>query len=239
MDQDCILTGDARELVKQAPKVDFVLWDPDYGVGVDFEGGRGKMDRDEALELVVELLPDLLQRCRSKQAVVFWGGSVERVAAFLSSPVETIWPVHYMGIWHKPNGAPASGDGISRSFEVWFWLKAGPKPRAEWRFFSDVLSEPRIIGSFKDALGHPSQKPVALLEKLLRFFTLPGQTVLDPTAGVCSTAAAAKRTGRHFICFEINPTWAEIGRQRILRTPAPFPQMAGLEQMGIFGGEVE
>lgn len=225
-----IITGDARELVKTLPDgcADFLLWDPDYGV----EGAyavEGRMGRADALAFVEEILPELRRVTRSGQAVVFWSGSFNRVRDFLDfSKIDSIWPIHYMGIWHKTNSAPASGDGLSRGFEPWFWLKDGPKPQGEWRFLPDVLSAPRVVSGFIEASGHPAQKPVAMLERLIRFFTRPGQVVLDPTAGSGSTAVAARRTGRRWICFEINEEYAQIARKRVSRVRAQ-PQLVGID----------
>jgi site-specific DNA-methyltransferase (adenine-specific) len=52
---------------------------------------------------------------------------------------------------------------------------------------------------------HPTQKPVALLEFLIRTYTLPGETVLDNCMGSGSTGAACKTTGRNFIGIEKDP----------------------------------
>lgn len=49
---------------------------------------------------------------------------------------------------------------------------------------------------------HPTQKPVALFEYLIRTYTNPGETVLDNCAGSGTTAIAAERTGRRWICIE-------------------------------------
>lgn len=237
--RDVIHTGDAREWVKTLPDgcADVLLWDPDYGV----EGAYtvdGRMGRVEALAFVEELLPELRRVTRSGQAVMFWSGSIGRVWDLLESKVDSIWPIHYLGIWHKTNSAPASGDGLSRGFEPWFWLKDGPRQRGEWEFLPDVLSAPRVVGGFKEAAGHPAQKPVKILEQLIRFFTQPGQIVLDPTAGSGSTAVAAKRTGRHYLCCEIIPEYAEIARRRVARTGTQ-PQLLRVDgtQTGLFDGE--
>lgn len=115
-----IVCGEAFNLVRELPdnSVDFVLWDPDYGVGIDYNDGA--ISRNEAMLTVEKIMPELRRVCRSGQAVVFWSGSVERVAAFLSSGVGSIWPIHYMGIWYKPNGAGSTGNGMARRFEAWF-----------------------------------------------------------------------------------------------------------------------
>lgn len=54
----------------------------------------------------------------------------------------------------------------------------------------------------KDNKIHPTQKPVALFEYLIRTYTNPGELVLDNTAGSGTTAVAAERTGRQWICVE-------------------------------------
>lgn len=63
--------------------------------------------------------------------------------------------------------------------------------------------------------GHPTQKPVALLEWLIKTYTNPGDTVLDPVAGSGTTAIAALRTGRHCIAIEKDPAYFEVMRKRV------------------------
>lgn len=53
-----------------------------------------------------------------------------------------------------------------------------------------------------DRGAHPTQKPVALFEYLIRTYTNEGETVLDNTSGSGTTAVAAHRAGRHSICIE-------------------------------------
>jgi len=66
----------------------------------------------------------------------------------------------------------------------------------------------------KDKL-HPTQKPVKLLEYLIRTYTNPGETVLDNTAGSGSTGVAALNTGRIFIGVEADGKYYEIMRARL------------------------
>lgn len=68
----------------------------------------------------------------------------------------------------------------------------------------------------KDYSGHhPTQKPVALLEDLIRTYTDEGQTVLDFTMGSGSTGVAAKNLNRDFIGIELDEEYFKIAEQRI------------------------
>lgn len=62
---------------------------------------------------------------------------------------------------------------------------------------------------------HPTQKPVPLLEYLIRTYTNPGETVLDNTMGSGSTGVAAVNTGRDFIGMELDPGYFEVAQRRI------------------------
>lgn len=65
------------------------------------------------------------------------------------------------------------------------------------------------------AFYHPTQKPVALMEYLIRTYTNEGDVVLDNCIGSGTTAVAAIRTGRHYIGYDIDPAYCDIARQRI------------------------
>ena len=70
----------------------------------------------------------------------------------------------------------------------------------------------------KDEAGekaHPTQKPEALLHRVIVASTKPGDVVLDPFFGSGTTGAVAKRLGRHFIGIERDPKYARLARKRI------------------------
>ena len=62
---------------------------------------------------------------------------------------------------------------------------------------------------------HPTQKPVALLEYLIKTYTLEGETVLDNCMGSGSTGVACVNTGRNFIGIEKDDKYFEIAKKRI------------------------
>lgn len=61
---------------------------------------------------------------------------------------------------------------------------------------------------------HPTQKPTALFEYLIRTYTNEGETVLDSCLGSGTTAEAAIKTGRHFIGFELEPDYCAVASER-------------------------
>ena len=67
----------------------------------------------------------------------------------------------------------------------------------------------------RDAQLHPTQKPVALLEYLIKTYTNEGEVVLDNTMGSGSTGVACLNTNRNFIGIELNEKYFEIAKKRI------------------------
>lgn len=68
---------------------------------------------------------------------------------------------------------------------------------------------------YKKYVFHPTQKPVALLEYLIKTYTLENETVLDFTMGSGSTGVASKNLNRKFIGFELDEKYFKIAEQRI------------------------
>jgi site-specific DNA-methyltransferase (adenine-specific) len=68
---------------------------------------------------------------------------------------------------------------------------------------------------------HPTQKPVALMEYLIRTYTNAGELVLDNTMGSGTTGVACGNTGRRFIGIERDPGYFQIARGRIMRAYLP------------------
>jgi site-specific DNA-methyltransferase (adenine-specific) len=71
------------------------------------------------------------------------------------------------------------------------------------------------IGVDMKAEFHPTQKPVALFEYLIKTYTNEGDLVLDNCAGSFTTAIACENLRRNWICIEQEPEYCEIGRKRI------------------------
>lgn len=75
--------------------------------------------------------------------------------------------------------------------------------------------------------AHPTQKPVALFEYLIRTYTQPGDVVFDPCCGSGTTAIAARNTGRRWICGDSDAGYAQVAKDR-LATPYT-PMLPGID----------
>lgn len=87
------------------------------------------------------------------------------------------------------------------------------------RFPTDVIKfsswNGALFGKTENATKHPTQKPVDLLEYLIRTYTNEGETVLDNCMGSGSTGVACVNTGRNFIGIELDEHYFDVAKQRI------------------------
>lgn len=97
-------------------------------------------------------------------------------------------------------------------------MRATPVRIADDKYPTSVISIPKEHR--KGCFFHPTQKPVALVEYLIKTYTNPGDIVLDNAIGSGTTAVAAINTGRHFIGYETVPEYCAIAEKRIKEAEA-------------------
>ncbi|MFC4175366.1 site-specific DNA-methyltransferase [Microvirga sp. GCM10011540] len=174
-----------------------------------------------------------VRRVMKKNATLWVIGSyhnIFRVGATLQDL--NFWVLNDI-VWRKANPMPNfRGRRFTNAHETMIWasksaeaknytfhyeaLKAANEDvqmRSDW-FIPICTGEERL----KDGDGrkvHPTQKPEALLARVLLSSSNPGDVVLDPFFGSGTTGAVAKRLGRHFIGLERDSTYAEAARARI------------------------
>ncbi len=93
----------------------------------------------------------------------------------------------------------------------------GTKNETGDRFPIDVQKFKTVFTEAKGNLVHSTQKPVALLEYLIKTYSNEGEVVLDATIGSGSTAVAAINTGRQFIGFELDKKYFDIACDRVAK----------------------
>jgi len=117
----------------------------------------------------------------------------------------------------KTIGKPFKGEGRSKKGSQTVLVNTVSNPT----FRNDNRGDryPRTVQYFVTAESegclHPTQKPVALMEYMIRTYTKPGETVLDFTMGSGTTGVACQRLGRRFIGIEIDPGYWEMACKRI------------------------
>jgi modification methylase len=151
-------------------------------------------------------------------------------------------------VWRKSNPMPNfKGTRFTNAHETLIWA-AKSRGARRYAFNYDAMKMandelqmrsdwtlPLCTGEerVKDQTGakaHPTQKPEALLHRVILASTRPGDIVLDPFFGVGTTGAAARRLGRRFIGIERDASYAELARQRIAKVVPVAP--ADLDVMG-------
>jgi modification methylase len=157
-------------------------------------------------------------------------------------------------IWRKSNPMPNfKGTRFTNAHETLIWAAKGRGAR-RYTFNYDAMKmandelqmrsdwtlplctgEERVKGE-DGKKAHPTQKPEALLHRLILASSKPGDLVLDPFFGVGTTGAAAKRLGRRFIGIEREEVYLEAARKRISQVVPAAP--ADLDVMGSKKNEV-
>ncbi|MBJ6763073.1 site-specific DNA-methyltransferase [Myxococcaceae bacterium JPH2] len=123
--------------------------------------------------------------------------------------------------WGKRTTDKNANEQLLRVYEVALVIaRAPPAPLAP----GDVSPVWAVVGGYDDDAeaarwgGHPHHKPFSVLEPLVRAYSRPGDTVLDPFAGSGSMPSAALRLGRRPACMEVEPEWAERITHRLRET---------------------
>jgi adenine-specific DNA-methyltransferase len=218
-----IWQGDARELAIKLPQpIDCVVVDPPYGLNfhskqAELPSGKkwvreieGDEDLEGALELFTQVMSPVVEKLTDPSDVyVFTRWSIlgpwcDTIAALGLTVMNCI-------IWDK--GTPGMGDvrcNWPNTFEMIVYAKKGRRVVPERR--SSIISVNR---PYNHTHFHPTQKPTALLEVLLKISTEPGDLVVDPFCGSGSTIIAAQRLGRAGIGIEIDPEYVRLARERL------------------------
>lgn len=119
----------------------------------------------------------------------------------------------------KYNPQMVKRDKVKKSKNYGTGEALGGDKSPESKTYTYTHTYPKSILEFSNAVQkgkvHPTQKPVALFEYLIRTYTNEGEIVLDNCIGSGTTAVAAINTGRQFIGIEREPEYVEIANKRI------------------------
>lgn len=189
-----LILGDCREILPTLGKVDAVVTDPPYGIGFGEKHTKWSANRGVALGSWDAEIPNLEFLLNVADHLIIWGG--ER----FSLPIRRGWLT-----WVKPDAAPTFA---STEFA---WTNRDCPARHFTMTIGAVNAE---------RIGHPTQKPVKLMEWCLSALPSPTQTVLDPFMGSGTTGIACHSRGLKFTGIEREQQYFDIACKRIERAYA-------------------
>ena len=231
-----LMHGDCLELMKQIPdgSVDMVLADPPYGTTAC------KWDSVIPFEPMWEQLKRVTKK---NGAIVMTASQPFTSALVMSNP--SMFAYEWIWVKTKITGVLNAKKMPVRKHEqvlVFCECKATPVynaqglvpkgtvtkqggnsdnygSRSSEPYIQDYTNWPRDVLEIasEGKTVHPTQKPVALMEYLIKTYTNEGETVLDFTMGSGTTGVAAKNLNRNFIGIELDEEYFNIAKERILK----------------------
>ena len=258
-DESALYHADAFSLMADIPdnSVDCIWTDPPYLLsndGTTCVAGRrvsvnkGKWDRSEGIESDHDFNLSWLSECHRilKPAGTIWvTGTLHIYPSVGMGMMQLGFRILNDIIWEKTNPPPNLGCRcFTHSTEVVLWATKAPKgSKHKYTFhYQEMKAENGgkqmksvwqfpTAGRKEKAHGkHPTQKPVALIERCLRASTNPGDVVFDPFAGSASTGVAALSLGRVFIGSELEDEYAAIGNSRLCEVESLAADASGVPQ---------
>ena len=207
-----IKQGDCLELMPrlEAMSIDLIACDPPYCVGASSNGTKSTFTDFNLMR------PFFEQFFKESRRVLKVGGHMYvctdwRTYPFLYPIMLKFLNVRNLIVWDY--GWIKAGNYYRPRHELIMFATNGKSERQVPRAEPDVWQE-RCVNVTK-ARYHPAQKPVELMERMIKNSTTEGEVVLDPFMGSGSTGVACRNTNRQFIGFELNEHFFEVARQRI------------------------
>ena len=192
-----IYCGDCLEILPLLPRVDLVVTDPPYGVGVEYENGT--VDNDSLLTDVV--IPTMHKCLMKTERMIVTPGT--RCAWLYPRPDE-------MGCFYFP-----AGNGFSRwgftCFQPILYYGKDPYP-------THKTPNSRQWTAPSEKCDHPCPKPIKMMSWLIQKGSLDKEHILDPFIGSGTTLVACKELNRNGIGIEISEKYCAIAKQRLKAT---------------------
>lgn len=209
--------GDCLEVLSSLPdnSIDCILTDPPYGINYlsrshSLALTRIANDGQEAYELLDKALSLAYQKLKPDRHVYIFTTwqAYEPMAAI----TRKYFNLKNVLIWAKNNRTRGDLKGnYGYQHEMIFYAHKGRRHLFGKRD-GNILSFAKVA---TQAMQHPTEKPLRLLEYLISKSTQEGETVLDMFMGSGSTCVAAKQTNRKYIGIEMEPVWFQVAQERV------------------------
>lgn len=223
-----LLHGDCLELMQtiEDGSIDMILADPPYGTT--------QCKWDSVIDL--ERMWKQLKRVAKPKAAIVMTASQPFTTTLIASNMKMF---KYCWVWHKRTSANIGAARFQplkthEDVVVFGGIYKPQMVKGKMRKKGGKVDNPDVVGGMKPVYynsdeyypvsvldiktergHHPTQKPVALMEYLVKTYTDEGHTVLDFTMGSGTTGVACKNLGRNFIGIELDETYYQIATKRI------------------------
>ena len=244
-DGHVIYHGDALQVLSKIPdeRVDLIFADPPYNIGKNFDGLIENWEETEFLAWTyawidecyrilkpygsfylmnsTENLPHLDLYCRQRWIIksrIIWcydssGVQAKKYFGSLYEPILMMTKHKTKYTFNSQDIMVEAKTGAVRGLID--YRKDPPQPYNSKKVPGNVWSFPRVRFRMAEYENHPTQKPEALLERIIRASSNVGDVVLDPFSGSFSTCAVAKKLQRQTIGIEINEQYVKMGIRRL------------------------
>ena len=218
-----IRLGDAKELIKSLDNesIDLVNFDPPWGDDTGHKSNENWEGFDDTTEtaddIINTLLPEIFRVLRPNRFLVYWfrQWAYNDMCARLERVGFNLTFTRTPNIWVKPDKVSDQQRNPEKAlitqYEMFLFARKGD-PVFRERNRGNVFVFPR------NTIGqniHPTEKPLSLMEDIIRLCSVPGETVLDPTAGSAAALDAAIRNNRKAIGFELSEDYYKRGTLRL------------------------
>lgn len=234
-----LLHGDTFQLLPSFSfKFDMIFADPPYFLsngGISCQAGKvvsvdkGEWDKGGTPEYMEAFNREWIALCRDKlknNGTIWVSGTYHNIFSVANALTELGFKILNVVTWAKTNPPPnISCRYFTYSTEFIIWARKMPKVSHYYNYelmkqlnegkqMTDVWRLP-AIGKWEKSCGkHPTQKPLALLSRIILASTKPNAWVLDPFAGSSTTGIAANLLQRRYLGIEQEPEFVDLSERR-------------------------
>ena len=234
-----LLEGDCLRLLPEFNfKFDMIFADPPYFLsnnGISIQSGKivsvnkGEWDKGKSAESIEAFNVNWLSLCRDKlkdDGTIWISGTYHNIF-FVANALQRLgFRILNVITWAKTNPPPnISCRFFTYSSEFIIWARKYPKKPHYYNYelmkaindnkqMTDVWHLPAIARWEKSCGKHPTQKPLALLVRIILASTSPQAWILDPFAGSSTTGIASSLLGRRFLGIEQEKSFLEMSKAR-------------------------
>ena len=234
-----LLHGDCFELLHEFDfKFSCIFADPPYFLsngGISVQSGKivsvnkGEWDKGKSQEEMMQFNLEWLGLCRDKlkeNGTIWISGTYHNIFSVANCLTELGYKILNVVTWAKTNPPPnISCRYFTYSTEFIIWARKSEKKPHYFNYdlmkqingdkqMTDVWHLPAIARWEKSFGKHPTQKPLALLARIIMASTKPGEWVLDPFCGSSTTGIAANLLGRRYLGIDQEEKYIEISKNR-------------------------